>query len=207
MLSISKDTLAELPAVNYEGRCILLETPSAFRDAAKYLSKMERVGFDTETKPSFQKGRVHKVSLLQLATNEECFLFRLNKAGITKHLQNLLENPDIQKIGLSTKDDFQALRRLNPELQPQNFLELQSWVKDFQILDNSLSRIYAIIFGQRISKSQRLTNWEADELTVFQQNYAAIDAWACLRIYEHLKAGGFIPSESPYQVQPEENKI
>lgn len=200
MLSISKDTLAGLPTVSYNGRCIVVDTPSATRDAVKYLMKMDKIGFDTETKPSFHKGHVHKVALLQLATDDECYLFRLNKTGITQPLKRLLENEKILKIGLSTKDDFHAMRRLLPELEPRNFLELQSWVKDFDISDNSLARIYAIIFGERISKAQRLTNWEADELTMFQQHYAAIDAWACLKIYNHLNDGHFNPATSPYQV-------
>lgn len=200
MLSIGKEILAELPAVEFPGKCYVIETASKARDASKYLLKLKHLGFDTETRPSFQKGRMYKVSLLQLSTPEECFLFRLNKTGITQHIKNILETPNVTKIGLSTKDDFNALRRLSPDISPQAFLELQSWVKDFQIQDNSLARIYAIIFGQRISKSQRLTNWEAEHLSDSQQQYAAIDAWACLKIYHHLQSGKFDPSESPYQI-------
>lgn len=205
MLSISKETLATLPALEYNGRCLLVETPGKARDAINFLKKHELVGFDTETKPSFHKGQSHKVSLLQLATAEECFLFRLNKTGITTSIKNYLQNPDKRKIGLSVKDDFNSLRRLDNTLQPEGFLELQTWVKDFGILDNSLSRIYAIVFGKRISKSQRLTNWEAEELTQFQQIYAATDAWACLQIYQYLLAGNFDPSTSQYIISDTEN--
>ena len=108
-----------------------------------------------------------------------------------------LENGDVNKIGLSLKDDFHSLAKL-AEFEPQGFIELQSFVKDYQISDNSLQKIYGIIFNQRISKNQRLTNWEASELTESQQHYAAIDAWACQRIYNHLRAGNFHPETSPY---------
>lgn len=200
MLSISKETLSTLPAVAYEGRCHIIESASGARDAANYLLKLSKVGFDTETRPSFQKGRLHKVALLQLATPEECFLFRLNVVGITAHIRQLLESSQLLKVGLSTKDDFQALRRLEPELQPEGFFELQSWVKNFGIADQSLSRIHAILFGERISKSQRLTNWEAETLSEAQQHYAAIDAHACLKIYDYLKEGKFHPESSPYKI-------
>lgn len=199
MLSISKEILAELPKVEYEGKCHLIESASSARDAVMYLRKQKFIGFDTETRPNFQKGRTHKVSLLQLATLSECFLFRLNKTGITSHIKSLLESETVTKVGLSTKDDFHSLAKLCNDLRPQGFLELQSWVKDYDIKDNSLARIYAIIFGKRISKTQRLTNWEADQLTDSQLNYAALDAWACLKIYLHLSSGAFDPASSPYK--------
>lgn len=202
MLSISKGTLAQLPAATYGGRCHIIDTHAAARDAALFLLKCPTIGFDTETRPSFQRGRTHKVALLQFATHEECFLFRVNKTGIGKELKQLIETPDIIKIGLSTSDDFNALRRLVPDINPDGFLDLQKWVKNFQILDNSLSRIHGIIFGERISKAQRLTNWEADVLSAQQQQYAALDAWACLKIYDYLKAGLFNPELSPYIIEP-----
>ena len=92
------------------------------------------------------------------------------------------------------------MRRLEPELDPQGFIDLQEYVKYFHISDISLQKIYAIIFGERISKTQRLTNWEAPTLTEAQQTYAAIDAWACLRLYRRLRSGNFHPDESPYIV-------
>ncbi|MCH5247682.1 MAG: 3'-5' exonuclease domain-containing protein 2 [Muribaculaceae bacterium] len=200
MLSISKEILAELPKVDFQGRTHLIESASTARDASLFLLKQKMIGFDTETRPNFHKGRPHKVSLLQLATKDECFLFRLNKTGITSHIRQVLESEKVMKIGLSTKDDFHSLARICDDLEPKGFLELQSWVKEFDIKDNSLARIFAIIFGKRISKSQRLTNWEADDLTEAQMNYAALDAWACLEIYTHLSAGHFSPDDSPYKV-------
>lgn len=109
------------------------------------------------------------------------------------------------KVGLSVHDDFSVMRRTEP-LEPQGFVELQHYVRDFCISDSSLQKIYAIVFGQRISKKQRLTNWEADKLTPQQQAYAALDSWACLHIYRYLSEGRFDPSSSPYRVIPEEKK-
>lgn len=202
MLSISKQQILELPEVKYPGKVILVDSAAKCRSALAYLSRVDQVGFDTETRPSFQKFRHYNVSLAQISCDDECFLFRLKQIGSIESFMRFLENGDVQKIGLSLKDDFHSLAKL-AGFDPQGFVELQSFVKDYQISDNSLQKIYGIIFNQRISKNQRLTNWEASELTESQQHYAAIDAWACQRIYNHLRAGNFHPETSPY-IQIEE---
>ena len=144
---------------------------------------------------------------MQLATDDFCFLFRLNKLGMFDRLKAFLENPEITKVGLSVHDDFTVLGR-SREIAPQGFIELQTFVKQYDIADTSLQKIYAIVFGRSISKSQRLTNWEAPELTPGQQRYAAIDAWACLKIYRHLSSGAFTPAVSPYiATQPADNTV
>lgn len=184
-LTITKQELAELEKVNFEGEIYIIDHPAEVDNAVAYLSTKSALGFDTETKPAFKRGQVNNVALLQLATEDECFLFRLNKIGYPESLEELLCNESVKKIGLSLRDDFAALRKRTGK-KPQNFIDLQLFVDKFGIEDNSLQKIYAIIFGKKISKSQRLSNWEAAELTPAQQSYAAIDAWACLKIYNYL---------------------
>lgn len=177
--------MPELEKVNFEGEIYVIDHPAEVDNAVAYLSTKSALGFDTETKPAFKRGQVNNVALLQLATEDECFLFRLNKIGYPESLEKLLCNESVKKIGLSLRDDFAALRKRTGK-KPQNFIDLQLFVDKFGIEDNSLQKIYAIIFGKKISKSQRLSNWEAAELTPAQQSYAAIDAWACLKIYNYL---------------------
>lgn len=196
-LAICKEAVNQLPPVEYSGGIQVVDTIDKARVALRELTRARIVGFDTETRPSFKKGHLHKVALMQLATDDYCFLFRLNKLGVFDMLKDFLANPDIRKIGLSVHDDFQVLGR-SGEISPEGFVELQTFVKDYAIADTSLQKIFAIVFGQCISKSQRLTNWEAEELTPQQQRYAAIDAWACLRLYRHLSEGRFNPAESQY---------
>jgi ribonuclease D len=129
-------------------------------------------------------------------------LFRLNKDGIFEMVKPLLENPEIIKVGLSVHDDYNALRRRG-DIEPAGFIDLQDYARTFHIADISLQKVYAIVFGGRISKSQRLTNWEADTLTEQQQIYAAIDAWACLKLYRYMRSGAFHPAESPYARETE----
>jgi ribonuclease D len=200
-IAITKEQLAAMPVVEYPGgieAVTVVDTAAKAKMALRALNKCTHIGFDTETKPTFQRGgRQHKVALLQLSDGERCFLFRLNKDGIFELARPLLENPDIIKVGLSVHDDFNSLRRRG-EINPAGFLDLQDYARTFHIADISLQKIYAIIFGERISKSQRLTNWEAETLTEQQQIYAAIDAWACLKLYRYLRSGLFHPAESPY---------
>lgn len=201
-LSITKEALAELPVVSYAGGITVIDTMEKARIALRALRRHKLVGFDTETRPSFQKGRLHKVALMQLSTGDHCYLFRLNKLGIFDALKDFLEDESVVKVGLSVHDDFSVIRR-SRDIEPKGFVELQSYIKDFRIADISLQKIYAIVFSCRISKTQRLTNWESETLTDGQQAYAALDAWACLHLYKHLRAGLFDPERSPYKVMPE----
>jgi len=183
---ISKEEMSLLPKVKFEGRIIVIHTKSEADKAVEYLMKQPIVGVDTETRPSFVKGQTHKVALLQLSTDELCFLFRLNVIGIPESLIKFFEDPAILKVGLSLKDDFMALRK-RAEFSHQSFIELQEYVDSFGIQDKSLQKIYAILFNEKISKSQRLTNWESDVLSDAQKRYAATDAWACYNIYTLLR--------------------
>ena len=171
---ITKAELAGLPIEEYPGRIVVVDCEEDVENAISELSQQSKVGFDTETRPSFRKGHRYNVALMQFATENACFLFRINKIGIPEPLIRFLADPNIMKIGLSLRDDF---------------LDLQDYVGQFGIADASLQKIYAILFGKKISKRQRLTNWEASSLSEWQQKYAALDAWACLVIHTHLSNG------------------
>ncbi len=183
--TITKEEIAQLPVVLFEGRIITIDTMSDLESAVAYLSAQPMIGIDTETRPAFKKGVVYNVSLLQFSTLDTCFLFRLNRIGFPPSLIDLFESKSVKKIGLSLQDDFGKLKKMG-SFKEQSVVELQQFVKKYQIQDISLQKVYALLFDQKISKSQRLTNWDADVLTEQQKRYAATDAWACLRIYNEL---------------------
>lgn len=185
--TIEKEKLKDMPKVMFPGEVHAVETPEEAENAIAYLKTCPVLGIDSETRPSFTKGQSHKVALLQISSEDHCFLFRLNLLGLTPPLISLLEDPRIIKVGLSLKDDFLMLHKRAP-FQQQGCIELQDYVGYFKIQDKSLQKIFAILFKEKISKSQRLSNWEASELSESQQQYAAIDAWACLKIYKFLEA-------------------
>lgn len=181
-----KKDISTLPQVLFDGRIIVIQTSEEADKAVDYLmSRHQILGIDTETRPSFKKGVIHNVALLQVATENTCFLFRLNMIGVTDSIKRLLEDSNIIKVGLSLKDDMHQLQHRRP-FTPGLFVELQNEVKSIGISDMSLQKIYANLFGRKISKGQQLTNWEADTLTNAQKAYAATDAWSCIMIYKEL---------------------
>ena len=184
--NIAKADIAQMPNELFEGRIIVIHAVADVEKAVNYLKGFPIVGIDTETRPSFAKGKTYEVSLLQLSTEDTCFLFRLNYIGMPKALVDLLQDGRQLKVGLSLRDDIQNLNRKH-KFEPRGFLDLQHYVKEMGIEAQSLQKIYALLFGKKISKSQRLTNWEADVLTDRQKGYAATDAWACVRMYKYME--------------------
>jgi ribonuclease D len=184
--TITKEAIAELPVVAFEGEIVVVDTPELLAEACKYLLKQPILGFDTESRPSFQKGVVNRIALLQLSTVDRCYLFRLCKIRLDKSILKILENRNITKIGLSVDGDIRELSTLG-RFRPKGFVDLQKIVGGYGIQELSLLKIVAIVLGRRISKAQRLSNWEAVQLTEAQRVYAATDAWVCTEIYNRLQ--------------------
>lgn len=187
-----KSEINALPIVLFQGRIVVVISAVEAKKAVNYLLSHPVLGFDTETRPSFRKGVTHNVALLQVSTKDICFLFRLNIIGMTPDIIRLLEDTTVLKVGLSLHDDILMLHKL-ANFVPGNFVDLQKHVCEIGIEDKSLQKLYANMFHKKISKGQRLTNWEADVLNDKQKLYAATDAWACIMLYEelqHLKNNG-----------------
>lgn len=181
----NKEAIHELPQVLFTGRIIVITSEKKAEKAVDFLLKQSILGVDTETRPVFRKGQSYKVSLLQVATHDTCFLFRLNILGITPSIKRLLENTETKMIGLSWHDDLLALHKRS-DFKKGNFIDLQDIVGDLGIKDLSLQKLYANLFRQKISKRQRLTNWNNETLSEKQKQYAATDAWACIQLYEEI---------------------
>ena len=182
---ITEDEMNALPLRQFEGKITIVEEPKHVLFVMEYLSKFKAVGFDTETKPAFTKGTINKVALVQISTNDSAFLFRINKMGVPSAIVEFLQNKNITKVGLAVRDDLRALRSLRP-FEPHGFVELQQLAKEKGYQDASLKKLAASVCEFRISKRQRLTNWEAPVLTPSQQIYAATDAWVTLQIFNKL---------------------
>ena len=180
-----KSKIGALPRVLFEGRVVVVLTEHEAEKAVRYLLSQPILGLDTETRPSFKKGQVHQVALLQVSSYEVCFLFRLNHLGLSPSVKRLLEDTQVPKIGLSLRDDLNSLHRLG-DFTTGSFVDLQSRVSEVGVEDMSLQKLYANFFGQRISKREQLSNWEADILSDKQKLYAATDAWSCIMLYEEL---------------------
>ncbi len=182
---VTNEVVAAMPAANYGGRIIVVDDQSQLAAACEYLGKQSVIGFDTETRPAFTKGVVHRVALLQLSTDERCYLIRLCRVRFDKALAKVLESGKIIKVGAGVANDLRALQALR-RFRHDGFVDLQNIVSDWGIDDKSVRKMAAIVLGLRVSKAQRLSNWEAAELTKPQQMYAATDAWICTEIYKRL---------------------
>ena len=180
--TFDKKVIQQLPVVQFPGRVIVIQSLGEANRAVDYLLRFPRLGIDTETRPNFKPGGMNPVALLQVSTLEACFLFRLNRIGLPDCIVRLLTSEFVLKVGLSLHDDWAQLRK-RKDFEPVNYVELQDYVRPIGVKDMSLQKLYANFFGQKISKAQRLTNWDADVLTEAQKRYAATDAWSCLQLF------------------------
>lgn len=201
-ISVSPEEIEKLEMKSFPGRITVIDsTGPEFTKAVAYLRRQKILGFDTESRPSFTPSQPHYgVSLLQLSGPERAFLFRIKKTGMSRSLCNILADPRILKIGAATADDVRGLQKHRP-FEAAGFVDLQRIVWEYGIKDKSVKKMAAIILGIRISKTQQLSNWEADELSESQQKYAATDAWVCREMYLQLLKSEKNPL-TPEQMMP-----
>ena len=187
--SITPAELEKLDFASFPGKIIVIESVGAeFNRAIAYLRSQKVIGFDTETRPTFTPAQPrYNVSLLQLSGPDRAYLFRLNKMGMHRRLCNLLASEKIVKVGAAIHDDIRGLQKLHG-FNPGGFVDLQKIGWEWGIRDKAVKKMSAIILGFRISKTQQLSNWEADVLSESQCKYAATDAWVCRQMYLKLLA-------------------
>ena len=183
--TITNEQTAELPSARFDGLITIVERDDQVESMCRDLSAQSIIGFDTETRPSFKAGVSNKVALLQLSTHQRCYLIRLCRIKLHNAILKILSNPNIIKIGADVAGDLRSLHALR-HFNERGFIDLQHIASSWGIEEKSLRKMSAIVLGQRVSKAQRLSNWEASTLTPQQQMYAATDAWVCISIYERL---------------------
>ena len=183
---ITMEEVAGLDLIQYGGAITLIDSRGALEKEIGIISGNPLLGFDTETRPSFKKGRVFPTSLIQLASGDHVWLLRVNRIGYPRSLVELLSSKEIIKVGSGLNDDLRRLRS-DFRFEPEGFLDLQQYVEAFRIGEKGLKKMAAIVLNRRISKSQQVSNWDAETLTEQQMRYAATDAWICLEIYNRLR--------------------
>ncbi len=191
-LKISKDEVNALEIGAFQGEIMLIDDPENIAEAVLEIKKSRLLGFDTETRPAFKKGVSYDVSLLQLATSEKAYLFRLNQIGLPAGVRDILEDPKTIKIGAAVRDDLKALKKISPTFTPASFFDLNEELKRIGFLNVGVRNLSAMVLNIRISKSEQVSNWEGESLTDKQLLYAATDAWACLEIFKKLQSGGYL---------------
>jgi len=183
---ITKEEVAELDLIQYNGPIKLIDTEESFLEEIPHIREQSILGFDTETRPSFKKGVVYPTALIQISALDQAWLLRVSRMGYPPELLEVLTREDILKVGLGLNDDLRRLRA-DFQFEPGGFLDLQQYVTAFRIEEKGLKKLSGIVLGRRISKAQQVSNWDADLLTDAQLRYAATDAWICLKIYNRLR--------------------
>lgn len=181
-VSISNDEINLLPLGAYAGHIELISDQKLLKDVFKEIGAHNAVGFDTETRPTFTRGQLHKVALMQIAIPDKVFLIRLNLTGLAPEIADFLGNEEIKKVGVALRDDVKALERLK-RFKPAGITELTALTKQVGIEVESVKKLAALFLGIRISKGAQTSNWEAPELNEKQLSYAATDAWVCLEVH------------------------
>lgn len=184
--TIDNDTVASLPAARFAGQIVIVDKNEQIEEACNDLKRYDVIGFDTETRPSFRAGVSYKVGLLQLSTPDTCYLFRLSHIRLDNRILKILGSRQILKIGADVTGDIRALHALR-NFHADGFVDLQVEASRWGIEEKSLRKLSAIVLNMRVSKAQRLSNWEAEILTQQQQEYAATDAWVCIEIMKELQ--------------------
>ncbi len=189
--SIDKEEVKLLPLVKFEGEIHVISNKEEAFEIIRSLQNESFLGFDTETKPTFNKGEYNHTALIQFSTLTDAYLFRINEMGLISPLKMLMEDPSVVKIGISIRDDLKELRAFSP-FNPNGFLDLNDIAKSLGITQIGMRSLAGIFLGERISKNKQTSNWETQELTLAQQTYAATDAWICLKMYKLLQSKNVI---------------
>jgi ribonuclease D len=185
--NIDNDEIVKLPRLSFAGEAFVISTEDELRDKIKLFSTSSILGFDTESKPSFKKGRNNGIALVQLSDEKTSLIIRVKNVGLPNDLVAILENEKIVKVGAAIRDDLKGLKSIR-NFNPKGFVDLQQIAVNYNIEGQSVRKLAAIVLGVRVSKSQQLSNWEAESLSFAQIDYAATDAWVCREIYQKLNA-------------------
>ena len=189
--SITKEELMALPLSGYQGKVVIASSKKSIEEAMDEINQFDVVGFDTEAKPTFKKGQIRRISLIQIGTPDKVYLLRITHTGLLPCIVDFMENPDIIKVGIGLEDDFNLLNNLQT-FDNQGFLDLNKKFEEIGAEKIGARNLAGMIMGIRISKSAQTSNWELEQLTEKQIRYAATDAWICLEIYNKLLYWGYV---------------
>ena len=180
--AFATEEIMELPLIQFVGKIILVESDRQLHQAMKVLHSQTLLGFDTETRPIFKKGKIPPPALLQLATDKDVYIFQLPKLADKHLLTEILASRTILKSGVSVRDDLKGLKE-HFEFTEHGFVDLGDVAKKLNMRTHGLRNLTANLLGKRISKGAQCSNWARESLSTKQIIYAATDAWISRELY------------------------
>ncbi|HKI81247.1 MAG TPA: 3'-5' exonuclease [Pseudodesulfovibrio sp.] len=188
--AFTKAEINEMPLRHYEGDIMVVRSESDLEEALDGMRESSLLGFDTETRPVFKKGKKPgPPSLLQLATADCAYVFQLGVQPLAKGVCEIMANRRILKTGVAVRDDILGLQR-HFRFKPSGFVDLSDITAKYGLQTHGLRNMAANLLGFRISKSAQCSNWAKDKLTRQQIIYAATDAWISRELYLALEELG-----------------
>ena len=181
--SIDKASINRLPLAKFEGKVSIIKTAREAKVTVAELMKLNTLGFDTETRPSFRKGKIHNPSLVQFSSYKKAYLFQINLIDTLKPLIPLLTSKKTVKVGIAIRDDIKGLQEIM-SFNPGGFTEIADLTSRLDIVNTGLRPLAAILLGLRVSKRAQLSNWAKPVLSPSQIQYAATDAWISLLLFK-----------------------
>ncbi|WP_229596097.1 3'-5' exonuclease [Pseudodesulfovibrio sediminis] len=181
-----------MPLRRYEGNIKLIRNQKELEAALPDLTDESLLGFDTETRPVFKKGKKPgPPAILQLATATCVYVCQIYAVGLKEGLCNILADKQTTKTGVAVRDDILGLQR-HAKFKPSGFIDLSTITAQAKMQTHGLRNMAANLLGFRISKSAQCSNWAKEKLTTQQINYAATDAWVSRELYMALDKLGLI---------------
>jgi ribonuclease D len=181
----------QLPILRYAGPIHVVETNADLQHALHDIGRERVVGLDTETRPTFRKGKLHAPSLAQLATSRAVYLFQLSGLDCSHALAAVLGNPLVTKAGISLAYDLSELKKLFP-FEPVNVVDLGEVAKRRGMKQTGVRNLAGLFLNGRITKGAQTSNWAQPNLTAKQILYAATDAWVCRELYLRFETLGWL---------------
>jgi ribonuclease D len=185
-VQIDKASINDLPLLQFKGKIRIITNKKSLEKAIETLNSAKVLGFDTETRPAFKKGESYDISLIQFSTEDEAFLIRINRSEMPQAICDILSNPNIIKTGIALHDDIKGLQKIKP-FEANSFVDLSDIGKKMKIKQLGLRNLAGMLLGGRVSKSAKLSNWNAPQLTQSQVIYAATDAYVSLLLYLEME--------------------
>ena len=169
------------------------KTRSECLDAVDEILSAGIGGFDTETKPTFQKGEKCKgPHVVQFALTNKAFIFQLHRNDCEQAAAELISSESVLKVGFGLNNDHGQIRdrfgiTLNHVLDLDQIFRKMGYRGQIGVRG-----AIGVLLKQGFKKSKKTTtsNWALPELNQRQLLYAANDAFAALKIMEALEREG-----------------
>ncbi len=194
---ITKEDISLLPLGTWCGEIVIVDTPRAAEAAARDMRAETVLGFDTESRPAFMKGRYYLPSLIQMATTETVYIYMLGRLAFPDSLMAIFGDPSIIKTGVAVRDDVKDLQRITP-FAARGFIDLGVVALLHKLDTHGLRNLSANLLGVRISKGAQCSNWAREALSTKQIVYAATDAWISRELFLAMDREGLIEPARDY---------